>query len=96
MVIGPADFLIERQSSQVDGHRQVSLRLNSWHKIQGILTATSPGIHPQNPKTGTIFTTLVKILTSPEEVARCLDNGFVAGEETYVVKHIILIRGAVS
>jgi hypothetical protein len=51
--------------------------------MKGIFTATSPGIHPQNPRTGAIFTTLVKIQTSPdeEEVARCLDNEFVAGEE---------------
>ena len=83
MVIGPADSLIERQSSQVDGHRTVSLWPNSWHKIKGILTATRPGIHPQDPRTGTTFTTLVKIRTSPdkEELARSLDNEFVAREE---------------
>jgi hypothetical protein len=73
--------LIERQSSQFDGHRTVRLWPNSWHKIKGILTATRPGIHPQNPRTGTIFTNVVKIVTSPEEVARCLDNQFVAREE---------------
>jgi hypothetical protein len=83
MVMGLRHSLIERHSSQVDGHRTVSLLPNSWHKIKGILTATSPGIHPQNPRTGTIFTTLVKILNSPdkEEVARCLDNQFAAREE---------------
>jgi hypothetical protein len=83
MVMGLRHSLIERQSSQVDGHRPVSLWPNSWHKIKGILTATLPGIHPQNPRTGTIFTTLVKIRNSPyeEEVARCRDNEFVAGEE---------------
>jgi hypothetical protein len=83
MVMGLRHSLIERQSSQVDGHRTVSLWPNSWHKIKGILTATRPEIHPQNPRTGTIFTTLVKIRTSPdeEEVARCLDNQFVAREE---------------
>ena len=83
MVMGLRHSLIERQTSQVDGHRTVRLWLNSWHKKKGILTATRPGIHPQNPRTGTIFTILVKILTSPdkEEVARCLDNEFAAGEE---------------
>jgi hypothetical protein len=83
MVMGLRHFLIERQASQFDGHRTVSLWPNSWHKMKGIFTATSPGIHPQNPRTGVIFTTLVKIQTSPdeEEVARCLDNEFVAGEE---------------
>jgi hypothetical protein len=83
MVMGLRHSLIERQSSQVDGHRTVCLWPNSWHKLREILTATLPGIHPQNPRTGTIFTTLVKIRTSPnkEVVARCLDNGFVAGEE---------------
>ena len=67
MVMGLRHYLIERQASQVDVHRSVRL----------------PGIHPQNPRTGTIFTILVKILTSPdkEEVARCLDNQFVAREE---------------
>jgi hypothetical protein len=65
MVMGLRHSLIERQSSQVDEHRTVSLWPNSWHKIKGILTATRPGIHPQNPRTGTIFTTLVKILNSP-------------------------------
>jgi len=67
MVMGLRHSLIERQSSQVDGHRTVRL----------------PGIHPQKPRIGTIFTTLVKIQISPdkEEVARCLDNEFVAGEE---------------
>jgi hypothetical protein len=83
MVMGLRHSLIERESSQVDGHGTVSLWPNSWHKIKGILTATRPEIHPQNPRTGTIFTTLVKIRTSPdeEEVARCLDNQFVAREE---------------
>ncbi len=83
MVMGLRHPLIERHSSQVDGHRTVRLWPNSWHKIKGILTATPPAIHPQNPRTGTIFTTLVKIPNSPdeEEVARCLDNEFVAGEE---------------
>ena len=81
MVMGLRYSLIERQSSQVDGHRTVSLWPNSWHKIKGIFTATRPGIHPQKPRTGSIFTTLVEIRNSPEEVARCLDNGFVAGEE---------------
>jgi hypothetical protein len=81
MVLGLRHPLIERQASQVDGHRTVSLWPNSWHKIKGILTATRPRIHPQNPRTGTIFTTLVKIPNFPEEVARCLDNQFVAREE---------------
>jgi hypothetical protein len=83
MVMGLRHSLIERQASQFDGHRTVSLWPNSWHKIKGILTATLPRIHPQNPRTGIIFTTLVKIRTSPgmEEVARCLDNEVVAGEE---------------
>jgi hypothetical protein len=83
MVMGLRHSLIERQSSQVDGHRTVSLWPHSWHKIKGILTATLLGIHPQNPRTGTIFTTLVKILNSPDKevVARCLDNQFVAREE---------------
>jgi hypothetical protein len=83
MVMGLRHFLIERQASQVDGHRTVSLWPNSWHKINEILTATRPGIHPQNPRTGTIFTNVVKIRISPDKevVARCLDNEFVAGEE---------------
>ena len=49
MVMGLRHSLIERQSSQVDVHR----------------TGRLPGIHPQNPRTGTIFTTLVKIRNSP-------------------------------
>ena len=67
MVMGLRHSLIERHSSQVDVHRTVRL----------------PGIHPQNPRTGTIFTTLVKIPNSPDEegVARCLNNQFVAREE---------------
>ena len=83
MVMGLRHSLIERQSSQFDGHRTVRLWPNSWHKIKGILTATRPGIHPQDPRTGTIFTTLVKIRTSPnkEELARSLDNEFVARED---------------
>ena len=82
MVMGLRHSLIERQSSQFDGHRPVSLWLNSWHKIKGILTAT-PGIHPQKTRAGSIFTTLVKIRISPdkEELARSLDNEFVAREE---------------
>jgi hypothetical protein len=83
MIMGLRHSLIECQSSQVDAHRTVCSWPNTWHKIKGILTATLPGTHPQNPRTGTIFTTLVKILNSPDKevVARCLDNEFVAGEE---------------
>jgi hypothetical protein len=83
MVMGLRQSLIERQTSQVVVHRTVSLWPNSWHKMKGIFTATSPGIHPQDPRPGTIFTTLVKIRTSPdkEELARSLDNEFAARED---------------
>jgi hypothetical protein len=41
MIMGLRHYLIERQSSQFDGHRPVRLWLNSWHKIKGILSTYS-------------------------------------------------------